>query len=273
MVARSLVGALALAVLAGGVSAAPGEITGFRRQVRDGAVHLVVACSAPVTLERSSGDALTIRLRLGGVSRGAPAVPEAEWAEDVETVSVEPAGEAATTLELQLREPVPYQVQAAGRELSIVLGRTPDPLPDPEPAVSGSASSIGVGDLPEPIDLTPPTPVDTAPAPRASRVYEARREPGSPLTIHVPTDGAPEYSAFLTQDGPVRLVVDVVGVESRPLFSRLEVGVGPLRAVRVAQHAAGPPPVVRVVFDLDARVAHRIAADPTGLTVVFDGVE
>ena len=64
-------------------------------------------------------------------------------------------------------------------------------------------------------------------------------------------------------------MVDVSGTESRPLFSRLEVGEGPLTRVRIGQHAADPP-VVRVVFDLTSRAAHRVEADEHGLRVIFE---
>jgi hypothetical protein len=67
-------------------------------------------------------------------------------------------------------------------------------------------------------------------------------------------------------------VLDFDGTESRPLFQALEVGVGPVRRVRVGQHEAEPVPIVRLVIDLDERVSHRIEADATGLTIRFDGL-
>jgi hypothetical protein len=141
--------------------------------------------------------------------------------------------------------------------------RSSEPVPDGTPA-QGDAELVAAS------VTASPSPAG-GPEAGATRVFKVVRDDREGvLGIRIPTDGRPSCRVFFTEGQPVRLVLDFEGTESRPLFQRLDVGVGPVRRVRVGQHAAEPVPVVRVVFDLDERVAHRIETGADGLTVRFD---
>jgi hypothetical protein len=289
----------------------PLRIVGFRRETHERAVHLVVACSGPVEFNYQSSAPSRLRLELLSVEATAIPSPAQAWSNEAESVTLTLSPNGSVYLDLQLRQFTPHRVRSRSNEVVIVLNpqslaqvssrSLPQRPGTHEAKAQDRVSAVqAAGDsAPEPTVPTPvPTPVPTlvpAPAPtpepadttaadpdparfasdspHATRVFEASRgRSGDAFAIHIATNGAPQYSAFFTNDRPHRLVLDVKGAQSRPLFSRLEVGVGPIQHVRIAQHTGDPNPVVRIVFDLNERIAHRIESGPDGVMVIFPGV-
>jgi hypothetical protein len=211
-----------------------------------------------------------------------PAEPEATH----ETAAA-PERVARETEAALVAEDLPGPVSAASPE-----AEAPEPLPVPGTEVAGTPAPEPSGAAGAPAPMEPDFFEGTAPdpppfaaepevtdadsesdTPAATRIFEVESaELDGTLAIRIPANGRPSYQAFFTQEGPLRLVIDFDGAESRPLFQRLDVGVGPVRRVRVGQHEAEPVPIVRVVIDLDERVSHRIETDALGLTIRFDGL-
>jgi len=145
--------------------------------------------------------------------------------------------------------------------------------PVPEPPAEVEPAAVDAADPPAEPTAPAADPLPEPDAPVATRVFEvAFTDDEGGLAIRIPANGRLAYQAFFTEEGPLRMVLDLEGTESRPLFQRLDVGVGPVKRVRVGQHQAEPIPVVRVVIELEERVAHRFEADAGGLTIHFDGV-
>jgi len=260
-------------------------ILGFRRELHGASTHLVVECNGPVEFNYASSDPLDLRLELLGVDASEVSAPEEAWAPEVDSVSVATGpGAPSTLLTLKLREFAPYRIEPVGHDLRLVLNPPPlfeaSPGAGPDPSQPGTEPAVPSKlDVEPEVGRTAPGQEPAAPGPRtggpdpASRVFEARRlAVDGLLAVRIAANGVPGYESFYAEDAPDRIVLDITGAESRPVFSRLEIGVPPVRRVRIGQHAAEPVPVVRVVVDLDRRVPYRVEPDAEGLLLVFEGV-
>ena len=83
--------------------------------------------------------------------------------------------------------------------------------------------------------------------------------------VRILADGPVEYRAFQLE-GPPRLVLDIPGTESRTANREIQVGMGAVRSIRVAQFSHRPL-VSRVVMDLDNTVSYRVYPRPDGVEV------
>ena len=88
------------------------------------------------------------------------------------------------------------------------------------------------------------------------------------LTIRIETDRAPTHRVFEVQ-GPERLVIDMMGMESDSSSRRIEIGEAGIVRARLAQHQAEPERVVRVVVEMEMPLPHQLVIGARALSIVF----
>jgi len=261
--------------------------------------------SGPVIRLRTSGDLDTVHYSpQPGV--WIVEMPEATWAdgngvvsdpaigvERAELTHVEEFGKRVTRLTVWLAEPAQLDVERApgGLELRFQpFQSAPQVAADevesePLDVASSTTPSAPAADpvRPENRPALPPVVIaaDDEPAPSkasASAVASASSllevvpvDVGDGVRIELHADGELAAQAF-TLPGPDRIVIDLPGVVNRVPQGVLPVASPLVRRVRVAQYRSAPEPVTRVVVDLNAKAAHRLAETPNGALLTVGDV-
>ena len=168
--------------------------------------------------------------------------------------------------------------------VSATVADTPALIGDVEPAdIVAMAQSDVLPEAPSTLPFTPPlSPTETMAAVPASAMATAAARPvrenasevngviiegtGAAASVSIIGDGTFRHRAFVLKN-PDRLVVDLAGVTNKVTEKTFDVAADPLQRVRVAQFRTKPDKVVRVVFDLERSVEHRLVEDSDGLRV------
>ena len=169
-------------------------------------------------------------------------------------------------------EPVEPETQATVDEPPVEMAEATEPSPPVSESIEPAESRSGPAppDIAEMRDLSlavgDPVGPGAGTATRVLDLHYTREE--TTLTVHLETDGPPTHRVFGLQ-GPERLVLDLIGMETDPPQRGLAVGESGILRIRLAQHQTVPERVVRLVVDLEQRVPHRIAVGERSLKITF----
>ncbi len=97
---------------------------------------------------------------------------------------------------------------------------------------------------------------------------------GDSLAVVISTGQPGEYTAFLTESKPERIVVDIEGVINawtNKKFTKLPFK--SVKAVRTSQFQSSPNPVTRVVFDIERSIEFRSFASGSDIILKFPVAE
>lgn len=123
--------------------------------------------------------------------------------------------------------------------------------------------------LPEPAAIAMIEDADLTGAPAATALRTVSTSgSGSELQIALGADGVVDYKVFKLSN-PLRLVIDMAGVQNKVRQQSLDLGDPLVKRVRVATFKSAPSPVTRVVLDMDELVDHRVVRQRDGLKIVF----
>lgn len=168
--------------------------------------------------------------------------------------------------------------------VSAAVADTPALIGDVEPAdIAVMAQGDVLPEAPAALPSAPPvSPAETMAAVPASAMVTLASKPvrenasevsgviiegtGDAASVFIIGDGTFRHRAFVLKN-PDRLVIDLAGVSNNVAEKTFAVAADPLQRVRVAQFRTKPDKIVRVVFDLDRSVEHRLVEDSDGLRV------
>jgi len=176
---------------------------------------------------------------------------------------------------LDLASALPYQVQATGVPLRVLIGEaTPTPVmaeaPKPGEAPAKEAVPATLPQAPA------PSPEPAMPAPAAEgRVQSVDYRPrDGKAEILVRTTGPVTFN--VSEVGtPPSLILEVTGAVIDPQATKvLDVRqlAGPVLRIRAAQHRLEPDKAVRIVADLKGQVRHDVVQTPEGIRLAVEGV-
>jgi len=137
-------------------------------------------------------------------------------------------------------------------------------VPDVAPVVSTESRSAAEA-------LVPPQPEQAATTSfqRATQLRNVTTEGSGPgLQVVLATNGTAEYTVFRLTN-PLRLVVDLKGVNNKSQPGALNLGDPLVKRVRVAQFKGNPEPVTRVVLDLDEAVDYHVTKTASAVRISF----
>lgn len=104
---------------------------------------------------------------------------------------------------------------------------------------------------------------------RATQLRGVTTEGSGPgLRVVLSTNGPAQYSAFKLAN-PLRLVVDLKGVNNKTRSAAMNLGDPLVKRIRVAQFKGGPEPVTRVVLDLDEAVDYHVTKSADAVRISF----
>ncbi len=275
--------ALALAPRVPAQQVAQTAITDIRQESSDRSTRLVVECTGPLAYTYYSPDPLTLVVDIPEVDASQVPARVNVGTREVESVRVTSLARAdgrnLARVEVRLASLVPYQIFSKDKSLNLIFER-PASLAGSEAAPSAPVAAAAAP-APAASSMAPPPPAaamteppSEAPSelpsgPKATRITAVTRdEIGSLLAFTVKADGRLKYRDFLLPN-PERLVVDFADVTARAAMRSLEVGLTPVRKVRLGQFSAESPKVARLVVDLTAKSPYRIIDGADGVRIVF----
>jgi len=166
-------------------------------------------------------------------------------------------------LVLDLRASVPYQVEAQGNQLRVLLGELIGEVPRKEKVVEAPKVAEPVKPAEVPPVLVPPTPEE-------GRVIKVEFQPlKGKSRIFIATAGKVTFKLAETVDPP-SLVIDVSNAQIAPEASKsMDVSrlPGTVRKVRSVQYQTEPQKVVRVVADLKEKTPFEVAQTEKGISL------
>lgn len=218
----------------------PIRVTDIRSEAAEGGTRIVVKADGPLAYDYANPDPDHVTLELPrAVLAGAPERLHVA-SQEVESVLAGrgSGGSPSLVLRLVLHGPVRQRIAPRGSDLVLDFSRAQE---EGRPAPSPAATT--------------------------RRISAVTVEPaGDGLVVQVHADGTLSYHDFWV-DSPDRLVVDFTpAVSLRPSWTQT-LGSGPVRRLRLAQHAVEPEPVVRLVLDAGAPFAHRIEPLEDGIRI------